>query len=88
MNHLCGLLLPQRLYRYVSYIIVMSPSPTKPLKKDIKLYIRCADRDTVRGFKRVAADFDCYEDVIIWLNKNYGIFSNMAPPYPPKGGVL
>jgi hypothetical protein len=66
----------------------MSALTTKPPKKDLKLYIRCSEMETVRGFKRIAADFDNYEDVIKYLSKNYATFSKIVPPYPVHGGIL
>jgi hypothetical protein len=60
----------------------------KPPKKDLKLYIRCADIETIRAFKRVAADFENYEDVIKWLTTNYAMFTKIIPSYPVKGGLL
>jgi hypothetical protein len=66
----------------------MSALATKPPKKDLKLYIRCSKIDTIRDFKRVAADFECYEDVIKYLSKNYESFRKIVPPYPVHGGVL
>jgi len=66
----------------------MSASTVKPPKKDLKLYIRCSEKDTIRGFKRVAADFENYEDVIKYLFNNYEIFKKIVPPYPVHGGVL
>jgi len=66
----------------------MSALVVKPIKKDLKLYIRCSNKETIRGFKRVAADFDNYEDVIAYLAKNYATFSKIIPPYPVHGGML
>jgi hypothetical protein len=66
----------------------MSAQTVKPPKKDLKLYIRCSNIETIRGFKRVAADFKNYEDVISYLSKNYVTFSKIAPPYPVYGGIL
>jgi len=66
----------------------MSATMVKPIKKDLKLYIRCSNMETIRGFKRVAADFKNYEDVIEYIAKNYATFSKIVPPYPVHGGVL
>jgi len=66
----------------------MSVMITKPPKKDLKLYIRCSNKETIRAFKRAAADFDNYEDLIAWLGKNYQTFTKIVPPYPVHGGVL
>ncbi len=71
-----------------SYITIMSALTAKPPKKDLKLYIRCEKIDTIRDFKRVAADFKNYEDVIKYLSKNYEVFKKIVPPYPVHGGVL
>lgn len=66
----------------------MSASLVRPTKKDLKLYIRCSDMETIRGFKRAAADFKNYEDLIKYLAKNYEMFKKIVPPYPVHGGVL
>jgi len=66
----------------------MTDIAAKAAKGDTKLYIRCKDIETIRGFKRVAADFDTYEDLIKWINKNYTTFTKIVPPYPVHGGVL
>jgi hypothetical protein len=66
----------------------MSAQWVKPPKKDLKLYIRCSDKETIRGFKRVAADFENYEDVIKYLYTNYDMIKKIVPPYPVHGGVL
>ena len=66
----------------------MSVSTTKTPKKDLKLYIRCSDINTIRGFKRAAADFKNYEDLIKWLGTNYITFTKIVPPYPVHGGIL
>jgi hypothetical protein len=42
----------------------------------------------MRAFKRAAADFRTYEDLIAWLGKNYQAFVKIVPPYPVHGGVL
>jgi hypothetical protein len=55
---------------------------------DTKIEIRCHDSKTKTDFKRIAADFRTYEDVIKWLNVNYPIFSKMAPVKVVPGGTL
>jgi len=58
------------------------------LRGETKIDIRCKDPETKVEFKRIAAEFRTFEDVIKWLNKNYVLFSKMAPPRPPHGGIL
>lgn len=55
---------------------------------ETKIDIRCKDSNTKVNFKKVAAEFDSYEDVIKWVNANYEIFKKIVPPRPVKGGVL
>jgi hypothetical protein len=66
----------------------MTPKPPKSVKKDLKLYIRVSDPETIRGFKRIAADFKNYEDVLKWFNNNYSTFTKIVPPRPIPGGLL
>jgi hypothetical protein len=66
----------------------MADLTPKTAKGDMKLYIRCKDIESIRGFKRVAADFNSYEDLVKWINKNYSTFTKIVPPYPVHGGVL
>ena len=66
----------------------MTAKGDKATKTAQKLYIRCSDVETIRGFKRIKADFATYEDVLKWLNANYVTFSKIVPPHPVKGGML
>ena len=66
----------------------MTVKRVKAYNDATKLEIRCNDYDTRRNFKRIAADFENYEDVIKWLNKNYATFITIVPPHPPRGGIL
>lgn len=50
--------------------------------------IRCKKSTTKTDFKRIAADFQNYEELIIWFNTNYGKFTKIVPPHPVRGGVL
>lgn len=62
---------------------------TKTPVTETKITIRCKDTKTFRDFKRIAADFERYEDVIKWMSQNYQTFSKISPPfYPARGGVL
>jgi hypothetical protein len=61
---------------------------TKTANADIRLYIRCKDIETVRAFKRAAADFNTYEDFIKWIGKNYQTITKIIPPNPIHGGIL
>jgi len=74
-----------------TYIIVMNDKKVRASRKDIKIEIRCSDVKVRRGFKRVAADFDNYEEVVKWITKNYEMFSKMAPPedhHAIRGNIL
>jgi len=53
---------------------------TTPTKKQKKIEIRYIHEDTHKGFKRVAADFDNYEHVVLWLIENYESFKSIRPP--------
>jgi hypothetical protein len=61
---------------------------TKMIPKEQKIFVRCKDIETRRAFKRVAADFHSYEELVIWLCKNYDTFKRIVPPHPVKGGIL
>lgn len=66
----------------------MAEKADRKAKGDTKLYIRCKDIESIRGFKRMAADFNTYEDLIKWMTKNYPTFIKIVPPYPVHGGIL
>jgi TusA-related sulfurtransferase len=66
----------------------MSVKAVKTFNNASKIEIRCNDPMTRRNFKRIAADFKNYEDVIKWVNTNYASFIKIVPPYPVHGGVL
>jgi len=58
-----------------------------PRKTEAKIFIR-TDTPTRRDFKRIAADFKNYEELLKWFTKNYDVFKRIAPPYPTPGGVI
>jgi hypothetical protein len=66
----------------------MSDNHAQSYKDAVKIEIRCNDVSTRRGFKKVAADFKTYEDVIKWVVQNYDLFVKLAPPYPIHGKIL
>jgi hypothetical protein len=58
-------------------------------KGEAKIDIRCKDPKTKSEFKKIAADFDNYEEVIKWFIANYPLFCKLAPSSKPvRGGVL
>lgn len=61
---------------------------TKNTNEYVRLSIKIKNPETMRAFKRAAADFRTYEDLIAWLGKNYQAFVKIVPPYPVHGGVL
>jgi len=69
----------------------MSGKSSRASTKDFKIEIRCATDKVRRDFKRIAADFDNYEEVIKWLAKNYAMFIKVSPPedhHVVKGNIL
>ena len=66
----------------------MSDKDARSFSNANKIEIRCHGLNTRRDFKRVAADFNSYEDVVKYLCANYELFKKMVPPYPVHGGVL
>jgi len=69
----------------------MSGKSVRSSTKDFKIEIRCATEKVRKDFRRIAADFENYEQVVIWLTKNYSMFSKMAPPedhHTVKGNIL
>lgn len=61
---------------------------TKMIPKEQKIFIRCNDPESRRAFKRMAADFHSYEELVVWIAKNYDVFKKIVPPHPVKGRIL
>jgi hypothetical protein len=66
----------------------MAEKHVRSYNKVSKIEIRCNDFATRQNFKRIAADFHTYEDVIKWVNANYATFVKIVPPHPVRGGIL